>query len=97
MTMARNLQLPLQEGAVGRATHGRMLGFYVPTKRKRDAKELLAALREARNNPASVRRRFGDQRETVQDLPQMHHLSGDELRESEPDDVRGPVAVSDDA
>ena len=46
---------------------------------------------------ASVRCRSGDQREAVQDLPQMHHLSRDELREREPDDVYSPVDVGDDA
>ena len=46
---------------------------------------------------ALVRRPFGDQREAVHDLPQMHHLPGDELRQREPHEVGGPVDLGDDA
>ena len=45
----------------------------------------------------SVPCRSGEQREAVEDLPQMLHLSRDELREREPNDVYSPVDVGDDA
>ncbi len=39
--------------------HGRVLGFYVPVKQKSDAEELRAALREARDSLAELRRATG--------------------------------------
>ncbi len=48
--------------------------------------------------PGSSRRgRPGDQRETVQDLLQVHDLPGKELRDREPDDIGRRVDVGDDA
>jgi hypothetical protein len=49
--------------------HGRLLGFYVPVKRKTDAEELRTALREARDSLAELRRESGhSEEELVEDL-----------------------------
>lgn len=39
--------------------HGRVLGFYLPVKRKSDAQELRAALRELSGSLAELRRETG--------------------------------------
>ena len=49
--------------------HGRVLGFYVPVRRKNDAEELRAALREARDSLAELRRASGlSEDELIEDL-----------------------------
>jgi len=49
--------------------HGHLLGFYVPVKRKSDAEELRAAMREARDSLAELRRESGlSEKELVEDL-----------------------------
>lgn len=49
--------------------HGRVLGFYVPVRRKNDEEELRAALREARDSLAELRRASGlPEEELVEDL-----------------------------
>jgi hypothetical protein len=49
--------------------HGRVLGFYVPVRRKSEAEELRAALREARDSLAELRRESGlSEEELVEDL-----------------------------
>jgi len=49
--------------------HGRVLGFYVPVRRKNDAEELRAALGEARDSLAELRRESGlSEEELVEDL-----------------------------
>ena len=49
--------------------HGRLLGFYLPVKRKSDADELRAALREARDSLAELRRESGhSEEELVEEL-----------------------------
>jgi hypothetical protein len=49
--------------------HGRVLGFYVPVKRKSDTEELRAALREARDSLAELRLESGlSEEELVEDL-----------------------------
>lgn len=49
--------------------HGRVVGFHFPVKRKRDAEELQAALREARDSLAELCRGSGhSEEELVEDL-----------------------------
>lgn len=49
--------------------HGRLLGFYVPVKRKSDAEELRSALREARDSLAELRHESGlSEEELVEEL-----------------------------
>lgn len=49
--------------------HGRVLGFYVPVKRKSDTEELRAALREAKEGLEDLRRATGlSEEELVEEL-----------------------------
>lgn len=60
--------------------HGRVLGFYLPVKRKNDEQELQAALRELGESLAELRRETGlSEEELVEELVPRKH----EYREHE--------------
>jgi hypothetical protein len=49
--------------------HGRVLGFYVPVRRKSDTEELRVALRDAKDGLADLRRATGlSEEELVEEL-----------------------------
>jgi hypothetical protein len=54
-------------------------------------------LSRAGERPASVHRRCGDQWEAVEELPQVHHLTREELRDREACDGCHLIDVGDDA
>lgn len=58
--------------------HGRVLGFYLPVKRKSDGEELQAALRELGESLAEIRRSSGLSEEgLVEELvPEKHEHRG---------------------
>lgn len=58
--------------------HGRLVGFYLPVKQKQDNEELQAALREARESLAELRRETGlSEDELVDELvPKKHEKRG---------------------
>lgn len=54
--------------------HGRVLGFYLPVKRKTDGEELQAALRELGESLAELRRETGlSEEDLVKDLVPKKH------------------------
>ncbi len=54
--------------------HGRVIGFYLPVKPKRGEEELRAALREARESLAELRRESGlSEEELVAELAPRGH------------------------
>lgn len=54
--------------------HGRVLGFYLPVKRKSDGEELQAALRELGESLAELRRVSGlSEEELVEELVPKNH------------------------
>lgn len=58
--------------------HGRLVGFYIPVKQKRDDEELRTALREARESLAELRRATGlSEDELVDELVPKKHERGD--------------------
>jgi len=54
--------------------HGRVLGFYLPVKRRNDEQELQAALRELGESLAELRRETGlSEEELVEELVPKEH------------------------
>ena len=60
--------------------HGRVLGFYVPVRRKSDTEELRVALREAQEGLADLRRATGLSEEDLVDelVPDTSRVRGRE-------------------
>jgi antitoxin (DNA-binding transcriptional repressor) of toxin-antitoxin stability system len=60
--------------------HGRLLGFYLPARRKSDAEELQAAVRDLGESLAELRRATGlSEEELVEELvPKEHENRGRE-------------------
>lgn len=54
--------------------HGRLLGFYLPARRKSDAEELQAAVRDLGESLAELRRETGlSEEELVEELVSKEH------------------------